>query len=124
MDKTFSVILLIIFLFFAFLIMRGLFLKGILHFKLLKMIYPEKLKGIETYFQLLWITNSFKLNFDTSIWFWFPIYYTKISKDNFAKDALELHFKLKRNNKQLAIIFLFFIVFFVIFWMVATKFGS
>ena len=76
MEKTLAVIFLSIFLLFAFLIMRGLFLKGILHFRLLKKTYPEKLQDVKSFLQLMWVTNSYKLNFDILIWFWFPFYYS------------------------------------------------
>lgn len=124
MERTLIIVFLFIFLLFIFLIMRGLFLKGILHFRLLQKIYPEKLSDVKSYFQFMWLTNAFKLNFDILVWFWTPIYYSKIPKEEFTEDALELHFKLKHNNKILVIVLLCFIVYFFTFWIVATKFGT
>lgn len=124
MEKTLAIVFLIIFLLFVFFITRGLFFKGILHFRLLKKIYPEKLRDVKSYFQLMWLTHAFKLNFDILVWFWMPIYYSKISINEFSEDALELHSKLKHNNKKLAIVLLCFIVYFITFWIVATKLGT
>lgn len=84
MEKTFSIVFLIIFLLFGFFIMRGLFFKGILHFRLLKNIYPEKLRDVKSYFQLMWLKHAFILNFDILVWFWMPIYYSKFSLDEFS----------------------------------------
>lgn len=124
MEGKLAIIFFMIFLILAFLFMKSVFLKGILHFRLLKKIYPEKLRDVKSYFQLMWLTHAFKLNFDILFWFWMPIYYSKISIDEFSKDALELHSKLKRNNKKLAIVLLCFIVYFITFWIVATKLGT
>lgn len=124
MEKTLSIVFLSIFVLFVFFIMRGVFLKGILHFRLLKKIYPEKLKDITSYFQLMWLTRAYKLNFDMLIWFWMPIYYSKVLEKKFDKEAFELHLKLKRNNKKLAIIFLCFVIFFISFWIIANKIGE
>ena len=124
MEKTLAIIFLIIFLFFIIFILRTIFLKGILHFKLLKKLYPKKLKNVTSYFQLMWLTHSLKLDGDILIWFWIPIYYTKVPEEKLGKDELELHLKLKRNNKNFTIIFLCFLIYFITFWIIATEVGT
>ncbi len=124
MEKTFAVVFFTIYLLFVFFIIKGLLLKGILHFRLLKKIYPEKLRDVKSYFQLMWLSHAFKLNFDILVWFWMPFYYSKKTKMGLSEDALELHYRLKHNNKKMVIVLLCFIVYFVIFWIVATKLGT
>ncbi len=124
MEKTLAIAFLIIFLLFFIFILRGLYLKALLHFRLLKKIYPDELKNVNTYFQFMWITNTFRLNFDILFWFWMPIYYSKFSPDEFSESALELHFKLKQNNKKLIILSICFIVCFITFWIIASKLGG
>jgi len=124
LEKTFAITLVTIFLFFYFLIIRGLFRKGIFHFRLLKKLYPQRLKNVNSYLFFLVSSNIQKLDFNILIWFWFPIYYTKVSTDKLPEDAFELHLKLKQNNKQLGIIFICFIVVFLLCWIFLTKYGK
>lgn len=120
MNKILAILFLIIFLIFTFLIIKVLIMKGILHFRLLKEIFPEKLKNVKFYSQ----SYIFKLNFDILIWYWVPFYYSKVPEKELTKYALKLHFKLKSNNKKLAIILLCFVIYFVVFWIVSTKLGT
>lgn len=121
MEKKVAIILLIIFLIFVFLIMRRLYIKATLHFRLLKILFPEKLNNVETYFQLMWLPNTFKLSFDVLIWFWLPMYYTKEYRKLYDKNAMKLHLKLKDNNKKLGIIVLSFIIFMSLFWIITIE---
>lgn len=124
MEKILAIIFVTIFMIFCFFIMRYLFIKSILHFRLLKEIYPDKLINVNTLFKMMWVANILKLRLDIMIWFYFPIYYSKISLDDYGEDALKLHHKLIRNNKKIAIVFLLFLIYFAAFWFVVKNIGT
>ena len=105
-----GIILLIIYFLVFFLLIRQLFLKGVVHFKLLKELYPEKLKGVNTYFGMMKITNTFILDISTMFWFWTPFYFTMTPTRNLYGEALELHFKLKKMNKRMLVYLLIFLL--------------
>lgn len=120
MNKILAILFLIIFLIFTFLIIKVLFMKGVLHFRLLKEIFPEKLKNVKFCSQ----SYIFKLNFEILIWYWIPVYYSKFPKKELSNNANDLCLKLKRNNKRMAIILLCFVIYFVVFWFVLNKLGT
>ncbi len=91
-----------------------------LHFKLLRTIFPEKLKNVKYCNQ----SYILKLSFDVLLWYWMPFYYSKIDDRELNADALKLHLKLKRINKKLAILLIGYVIFFTIFWIIASKFGT
>jgi hypothetical protein len=117
LEPPLGLIFLIVFTFLFFMLLRQVFIKGILHFKLLKKIYPKELEGVDSYLKLTWISNCFRLNFGVMIWFWTPIYYTYINEDRFKGVEMEYHRKLKLNNKKLGVYFLIYVLIILLFWI-------
>lgn len=111
-----GIFILIIFLTLLFFLVRQMFIKGIIHFKLLKEIYPKELEGVKSYFGLMSITKMFKLDFATMFWFWFPVYYTKTNELDLNVVARGYHLKLKKCNRILGIYFFSYIVFIGLLW--------
>lgn len=124
MGRIFGIIFLGLFLLFAFLIMRRLFLKSKLHFQLLKKIFSEELNDVNSNFTFMGLPFCYGLDFSVLIWYWMPFYYTKISMDELVGDALEVHLKLKRNNRRFGITMLCFIIFFIASWIMFVKLGN
>lgn len=116
-ELTFGIFILLIFLILLFLLIRQLFIKGLIHFKLLKEIYPKELKEVRTYLGMMSITNIFRLDFPTMFWFWFPLYYSKINELNLNNVARGYHLKLKKCNHILGIYFFTYIVFIGLLWI-------
>lgn len=111
-----GIIILIIFLTLLFLLVRQMFIKGIIHFKLLKEIYPKELEGVKSYFGLMSITKIFRLDFATMFWFWFPVYYTKTNEFHLNAVARGYHLKLRKCNRVLGIYFFSYTVFIGVLW--------
>lgn len=111
--------ILIIFLTLLFLLVRQMFVKGIIHFKLLKEIYPKELEGVKSYFGLMSITKIFRLDFATMFWFWFPVYYTKTNELHLNAIARDYHLKLKKCNRILGIYLFSYIVFICFLWVLS-----
>lgn len=105
-ESIIGISLLISFLFILIRIIYLIFQKGINHFNLLKKIYPAELNKVNSYFSLMWLTNSFVLNLGTMLWFWFPIYIKKPYQDlsiDLRKDpdVYSYHQRLILINKQM-----------------------
>jgi hypothetical protein len=104
-----GLIILLLFFFLFIQLIRHLFIKSILHFKLLKLIYPKELARIESSFGLMWLLNSNALQFDVMFWFWMPIYYSKIDEQHMSVSVKDLHIRLLQTNRRIFIYsFLYF----------------
>ena len=82
--------------------------KQVLHFKLLKEIYPRKLSKINSYLNPLAAFYLFGLSISDLLWFSSPIYYKK--KDIIIQDNLKSNYekKLIANNKRIYISLIIF----------------
>lgn len=109
--------IILIFLTLLFLLVRQIFIKGIIHFKLLKEIYPKELEGVRSYFGLMGMMNISRLDFPTMLWFWIPVYYTKLTELDLNSVAKCYHSKLKKCNRNLGIYFLLYVVFIGLLWL-------
>lgn len=120
----FGWIFLLIFLIILSLLVRQHFIKGINHFKLLKVLYPEQLKSIPSYFSFMMILIVAILDIRTLIWFWSPIYYTKVPKKDICANGLKYHYKLKKSNRLLKTYFFMFFVIMIGGWLFFNKYGE
>lgn len=109
MEKFASIIFPILGLLSLFQLIRFLFVKGILHFKMIKMLFPEKLQGVNSYLELMWIPNFFKLDISTMLWIVLPFYYPKVAKKKLPNSCLEYHDRLLKTNRKIVISFLLYI---------------
>jgi hypothetical protein len=123
MGKTNSVetikglILVFIFFFLLIGIIYQLIMKGKLHFRLLKLLFPKELIHIKSASGLMWITNSFILSIDIMFWFWMPFYYTKYKGETLNEKERELHTRLKQTNWKLIIFLLAYLFYFLILFL-------
>lgn len=76
------------------------FKKEIIHFKLIKRLYSPMFDDTSSYYRLMWGFRMFRLDFFTMLWFISPIYYTKINPENFDKENLFYHFRLKKITRN------------------------
>lgn len=81
-----------------------------LHFKLLKELFPSKLQGVKSYFQLMWLGNYLKLDPMSMLWIATPIYFSRNKKFNFKDKALEYHNKLLKLNRVIFRLLLLFMI--------------
>ncbi len=80
-------------------------------------MFPEKLKDVNSYLQLMWIPNYFKLDLPTMLWFGLPFYYPKFKREDLPPSALAYHERLlKLNSKILISISLYFATLLLIAW--------
>jgi hypothetical protein len=100
-----------VFIIVLLLLIKNVINKQVMHFKLLKELYPNKLSQINSYFNPLAFIYIFGLNISIIIWFSIPIYYKK--KDIIINNIDEINIEktLIANNKK---IFIFFVV--LVFW--------
>lgn len=100
----FAIVLMsIVFLLF----MRSLFIKVIYHFRLLKVLYPKLLSGLN--FIKFYLFGFTRLGFGKLLWFWMPIYFGKESRYNYkGEEVILYHKKLISNNYKMLIYFLIF----------------
>jgi len=69
---------------------------------LLKELFPEKFRGINSYFNPLIVFYIFGLDIVTYFWFIAPIYYVRKDWDIAGNEKLkQLNKKLLRNNKYI-----------------------
>jgi Na+/proline symporter len=89
-------------LFFIILLMIVVFFilkKGSLHFKLLKEMYPGKLKQINSIYNPFSVFYILGFNIETILWFSTPIYFSKNKiNESFSKEITNTIDKLLRNN--------------------------
>jgi len=93
--------------------------KQILHFKLLKEIYPSHLSKINSYFNPLAIFYLFRLKISIIFWFSIPLYYRKMNIIIENNRVITLEKKLFSNNKRIymsLIILFIWILFGVIYF--------
>ena len=110
MIKVLSIILLFTTTVFLVLLIRQLFLKGVLHFKLLKELYPREFKSYSSYWEFILPQNFFTVEMGKFMWLSIPFYYSRIKEDEMTAQALLLHRKLIKNNKKVFIRIILFIV--------------
>lgn len=123
--RTFlGIVLLLTFILLFFLLIRQVFLKGVTHFKLLKELYPKELSNVNSYFQMMWISNSSILDFKIMIWFWAPFYYDLFSSNNFTPQMLEYHKRLLKSNKKIVFLLILFMCNVILIGLVAKFAGS
>ncbi len=116
MERIYLIILVGVFLFLFIQIIRHLFIKGILHFRLLKCVYPNRLKEIKSYWSVKMILLYFKLDMATILWFILPIYFPKHSSFKANENASELNSKLLGNNKKIFRYLILYVVFMLFAW--------
>lgn len=109
MEASLSIVFFVLTLVLLFALLRFIFLKSIVHFKLLKVLFPERLQGVNSYWSLMWITNYFKLDFEMMFWLGMPFYYTKIRKENIPISGWPFHERLLKINKKILLFILLFI---------------
>lgn len=97
-------------LFIIFLVsfMVILFRKYILHFKILKSLYPDKFTNIDSFFNPLTQFIVLTLNFKTQLWYNCPIYFNKSKIDLSNCDVLVQ--KLKKNNFYFLYLLIFLLI--------------
>lgn len=117
MEKIAAILFPLLGLFFLIQIIRHLFLKGIAHFKLLKILFPTKLNSINSYWELMWSTAYFKLGFELAFWFSIPFYYSKFARRTLEEDSLVYHNRLIANNKKLCLYGLLFFIDMAMLWL-------
>lgn len=102
--NIFSLILFLTFVLSLLLFITELFHKNMVHFKLLKELYPVELSEVDSaqYFYLFY--NSFSLDFETLLWYWSPIYYKKQVIENPSPKVLYLHQKLIKISRRIIIL--------------------
>ncbi len=100
----FSLILFLTFALSLLLFVMELFHKNAVHFKLLKELYPDVLSEVDSapYFYLFY--NSFSLDFETLLWYWFPIYYKKQVIINSNPKVFCFHQKLIKISRRIIIL--------------------
>lgn len=88
--------------------------KQVLHFKLLKELYPNNLSKINSYFNPLAIFYLFGLNVSILLWFSMPIFYKK--KDVIINDVngITREKALIANNKRIYFSFLLLVIWLLI----------
>ncbi len=94
-----SIFYLVIFLVSLLIVLRLLFRKGEIHFKLLKSLYPQKLKNVKSYYQLIFSFRYFLLGVPNILWLACPIYFSL--KREFKEPDNALQNKLFKNNLYL-----------------------
>ncbi len=93
------------------LFMRFLFRKGELHFKMLKELYPDSFKGIESFYNPLLSFYIFGLDADILFWFIVPLYFRKKDISIINNDRLILlDKKLRNNNKKIFLLLILSII--------------
>jgi len=95
---------------FLILWIRQLFLKANLHFKLLKELFPEKLKNIRSYNHYLMTFSFYKLDLQTFFWISSPLYYTRKKTEKLSDKAKDYHYKLKKISSRIILYFVLFIL--------------
>ncbi len=101
----------LIFILLIFLIIRFIFRKYELHFKVLKELHSKKFKKINSFYNPLLGFYLFTLNVDEYLWFSSPVFYEKKLLNKKFTDSLKDNIKsLKNNNKKLYFSLIFFII--------------
>ncbi len=101
MKEFISIIIFVLSIFFLVSLMRCLFLKNIVLFRLLKELHPEKFKGLNSYWQLMWLPNYFRIGVENIFWMSIPFYYSKINKKNTSQSVIIHHDRLILVNKKI-----------------------
>jgi hypothetical protein len=113
MKEIFLIVYILVFFCLVIILIGLIFKNGEIHFKLLKLIFPNKLSEVNSYYQLIFTFKFLKLDIKSIFWITFPIYIKSMFKKKYSnEETLKLHNKLIKNNK---LIFLFFLI--MIFWL-------
>tara|TARA_B100000768_G_C11095075_1_gene296607 strand:- start:271 stop:648 length:378 start_codon:yes stop_codon:yes gene_type:complete len=107
--KMIGVAYLVVVLLDLFLLIKHLFVKSFMHYKLLKEIYPTELRGVNSYLGMMFSFSSFALSVSTLFWFWTPIYFKVKCHTKYKDNAIIFHKKLVSNNRYIIRYFLFYI---------------
>ncbi len=100
--EYFRHIFVIIFIFLLVIDMIFLFRKTNLHFKLLKEMYPERLKSINSYLNPLLTIYLLGFDISTILWFSLPFYFPNNTvKKSSNKRIIDINEKLTRNNTKI-----------------------
>lgn len=110
MEKVAAVFFLLTSLLLFVQVSRHLFIKGEIHFKLLKELYPKLFEKTHSVYGMMWSNAYFKLSFDVAFWFTCPFYYSKFPKESFDEKSLYYHKKLVSNNRETLIYILLYII--------------
>lgn len=115
LELLFSLFYLASIILFSFTVIR----KGVLHFRLLKEIYPDEMKKAQSFFlYILW--HQYTIDNDISLWMWVPFYFNNYPPEKMTQKALDFHYQLKRNNRKMVIFFLCIIISIVIIIISST----
>ena len=94
---------------FMFFLLR----KRVIHFKLLKQIFPKKMNKMTLLSSLLFANSKNRIPYEYRVWFYVPIYYdVKILKKTKDIKIRLLQKKLKQNNKAILLTIIT-----IIFWL-------
>lgn len=97
-------------LLFLILFVRQLFLKGVRHFSLLKVLYPHDFKKYSSFWEFMQPHNFYTEDLIISFWLITPYYFSRIPENRMSKEALDLHRKLIDNNKKMLVLLALFIL--------------
>lgn len=122
MEKVAAIFFLLTFLFLLFQIMRHLFLKVEIHFRLLKELYPRLFEKIDSLWRMMWSGTYFKLGLDVAFWFSCPFYYSKFPKESFGKKSLFYHNQLIDNNRKVLLYILLYLIYMALLTVVIYYF--
>jgi len=72
-ENLIKIIYVIGFLFLLILLIRTIFKKGEIHFKLIKYLHPDKFEDTKSIYNLLFNFKIFRLDISSIIWLWTPV---------------------------------------------------
>jgi len=118
-DPVVGVLMLVVFaIVFGNVFYRGL-RKFHWHIKFGKHLFPNQ---VDKYFLL---TSGWSTDFDlpTLVWFYSPVYYTKIPENKLDQQGLILHQKVKKASNQFLLATGIFAGYFGLFWLISHLYG-
>jgi hypothetical protein len=116
--ENFKHIYALVFIFLLVLVVRILFRKNEIHFKLLKELFPKSFNGINSVYAPNFFLYLFKLDVNTVFWFIIPIYFRRRLLLNTESEKLKLLDKeLVVNNIKLCLY-----AFIMIVWVFAIRY--
>jgi len=107
-------IFVIIFIILLIWVVRLILKKGELHFKILKELYPDKFRRINSSYNPLFVIYIFGLDINIILWYYSPIYFEKKSLIiNTNEKLIFINNRLLKNNR---IIYLLVVI--MLIWLI------